>query len=79
MFCNFIVSVIIAGSVIIDMKVPLRALLKSMAKSLVEADVAMPNGTPFSEMANLKTVVTLKLSHIDGVGDNISVGWWGGS
>ena len=58
-------------------KVLLGALLKSMARSEVEADVAMPGGTLFSKMSDLKAIVTLQVLHIRGIGDDFGIReWW---
>jgi hypothetical protein len=46
------------------------ALLQSMVRWMVAADVALPTWTPFSKVPDSKTVKTLRHSHVGGVDDD---------
>ena len=75
-----VIITIIFISVVIRGVILFWALLKSVAKRLVAADVALSGGTPFVEVPNMKTVEIVRELHIGGIGDNVRVCWrrWGG-
>jgi len=53
--------------------VSFRALLQSVVRRLLTADVTPPTGTLFSKVPDMKTVITSTVSHIGGIGGGFGI------
>ena len=73
-FIKVVVTVIFI-SVIACGVISFWALLKSMSRRAMVANVAVLGRAPFAKMPDTKTVETLRMLHVGGVSDDFSIRW----